>query len=78
MWPTDLRKKYLHIAVWHPFDGETWPSECVRVKCVVEERRVFLPNFVLLKDLLFLHLVGVLDYIAKWAASYLSLNTPAS
>lgn len=49
----------LRVAVWHPLDSEAGPGESVRVKRVVVEGCVLLPDLVLLEDPLFFQLVGV-------------------
>lgn len=54
---------YLHVAIWHPLDSEGWPGERVRIQRVIEERRMLLPNFVLLKDALLFKFVSVVNWV---------------
>ena len=56
-----INEGYLHNAFGHPLDGEGRPSQRVAVKRIVKERRVLLPNLVLLHDFLLFDVIGILD-----------------
>lgn len=54
-----------NVTIRHPLNGETWPGQGMGVHSVVEEGGVFLPDLVFLHDLLLLDFVACFDYIQK-------------
>ena len=57
-----VKEAYLHNSLRHPFHSETRPRQGMRIKGIIKEGRVLLPNLILLHDFLLLDIIGILNY----------------